>query len=155
MTRGLEQNNQVNNNNIQIIRRSLDDSNYVSSRSIQKEDLEDEFDIQRRKMEKGRQMCQFCKKKVGTFVCDCGCIVCKEHSKLKIMEGEGEKLKVCFVCNKIVKKVDNIKYNCNICFQNSQYVCHFKCGCALEVCKNCYIKCKTGSNKCPGCRAII
>jgi hypothetical protein len=25
----------------------------------------------------------------------------------------------------------------------------------LEVCKDCYIKCKSGSNKCPGCRATI
>ena len=44
---------------------------------------------------------------------------------------------------------------CNICFEPKKYLESFKCGCALLVCKECYIKCKTISNKCPGCRAII
>ena len=82
-------------------------------------------------------------------------MVCKDHSSLKKQEGDGEIYKVCFVCDKIVKKVNPIKYPCHICFGKKISVCHFKCGCALEVCKDCYIKCKMQSNKCPGCRAII
>jgi len=117
--------------------------------------LGDEFEILKRKIEKVRQLCQFCKKSPGKFTCDCGCIVCKEHSNLEEIEGETEIYKVCFVCKKIVKKVNPIKYQCHICMQNKNNVTHFKCGCSLEVCKNCYIKCKMGSNKCPGCRAII
>ncbi len=145
-------------NSINVYReRNIDRLNVSgSSRSVMnKEDLGDEFELQKRKMEKGNQMCQYCKKKPGKFKCDCGCLVCKEHSTLKNQEGDGEKYKVCFVCDKIVKKVTPIKYPCHICFGNKAAVAHFKCGCALEVCKNCYIKCKMGNNKCPGCRAII
>ena len=120
-----------------------------------KEEVADEYEKQKKKKEKGNQMCQFCKKKLGRFKCDCGCIVCKEHSSLKNMEGEGENYKICFACKKIVKKVTPIKYSCHICMQKKISVAHFKCGCALEVCKDCYIKCKMGSNKCPGCRATI
>ena len=145
-------------NSIQVYReRNIDQLNISgSSRSVMsKEDLADEFESQKRKMEKGNQMCQYCKKKPGKFRCDCGCLVCKEHSVLKTQEGDGEQYKVCFACEKIVKKVTQIKYPCHICFGNKVAVAHFKCGCALEVCKNCYIKCKMGNNKCPGCRAII
>ena len=78
-----------------------------------------------------------------------------EHSSLKEMEHNGEKYKACFNCERMVNKVNAIKYYCNICMQDKNSVTHFKCGCALEVCKNCYIKCKMGSDKCPGCRAII
>ena len=122
---------------------------------LSKEQLADEFEIQKNKMEKGHQMCKFCNKKAGKYKCDCGCIVCKEHSILKSMEGESENYKVCFACEKIVKKVAPIKYDCHICMQKKINVAHFKCECALEVCKDCYIKCKMANNKCPGCRAII
>lgn len=122
---------------------------------LSKEQLGDEFEIQKRKMEKGNQMCKFCNKKVGKYKCDCGCIVCKEHSILKSVEGEGENYKVCFACEKIVKKVTPIKYDCHICMQKKINIAHFKCECALEVCKDCYIKCKMANDKCPGCRAII
>ena len=44
---------------------------------------------------------------------------------------------------------------CNICFKNINQLASFKCGCSLQVCKECYIKCKKMSNKCPGCRTII
>ena len=145
-----------NQNNVYIYERRNTNRSAGSQRSIITKDiLADEFEIQKRKIEKGRQVCQFCKKSPGKFTCDCGCIVCKEHSNLEKIEGEGENYKVCFVCKKIVKKVNPIKYQCHICMQNKNNVTHFKCGCALEVCKNCYIKCKMGSNKCPGCRAII
>jgi hypothetical protein len=106
-------------------------------------------------MEKGKKLLCKCCKKPGRFKCDCGCIVCKEHSSLKQVQGDGETYKVCFACNKIVKKVNQIKYDCHICMQKKLSVVHFKCGCSLEVCKDCYIKCKMSNNKCPGCRAVI
>lgn len=123
--------------------------------ALSKDDLADEFEFERKKIEKKRQVCQVCKKRIGKFTCDCGCIVCKEHSNLKIVQGDKENNKVCLACGKVVKKVNPIKYQCHICMQNKNSVTHFKCGCALEVCKACYIKCKMGSDKCPGCRAII
>ena len=146
-----------NQNSVNIYRRNGDqlDVSGSSRNSFTKEELADEFELQRKKKEKGNQTCQYCKKKPGKYKCDCGCIVCKEHSSLKNVEGDGEKYKVCFACEKIVKKVILIKYPCHICFSNKLSVAHFKCGCALEVCKTCYIKCKMGNNKCPGCRAII
>ena len=48
-----------------------------------------------------------------------------------------------------------IEYNCHICMEKNNSLAHFKCGCSLEVCQKCYVKCKLMSNKCPGCRAII
>ena len=123
--------------------------------ALNKETISEEFEALKRKMEKGKQMCQFCKKKPGKFKCDCGCIVCKEHSVLKKVEGDGENYKICFNCEKVVKKVTQIKYDCHICMQKKISVVHFKCGCSLEVCKDCYIKCKMGNDKCPGCRAVI
>ena len=106
-------------------------------------------------MEKGNQVCQFCKKKPGKYTCDCGCVVCKEHSNLKKVEGDGESYKVCYNCEKIVKKVTPIKFDCNICMQKRINVVHFKCNCALVVCKDCYLKCRMESDNCPGCRAVI
>ena len=145
------------NNSVYIHRNraQLDASGSSHRDTLTKEELADEFEIQKKKSEKGNQTCQFCKKKPGKFKCDCGCVVCKEHSNLKNAEGDGENYKVCYACEKVVKKVNAIKYPCHICFSNKLAVAHFKCGCALEVCKSCYIKCKMGSNKCPGCRAII
>ena len=51
--------------------------------------------------------------------------------------------------------LDNNKNECNICLENKQPLMHFKCGCSLFVCKDCYNKCKRQNNKCPGCRAVI
>ena len=120
-----------------------------------KEYLMEEFIIQSRKMEKGNELCYFCNKKEGKFKCDCGCILCKEHSELKKTEKDGKQVKVCFKCEKVVNKVNQIKYDCHICMEKNNTVAHFKCGCSLEVCQKCYVKCKLNSNKCPGCRAII
>ena len=122
---------------------------------LSKEELSEEFELQKNKTEKGFQACQFCKKKTGKFKCDCGCILCKEHSELKTIEGEGTNYKVCFACEKIVKKVIPIKNECNICMLKKLNVAHFKCKCSLIVCKECYIKCKMSNDKCPGCRALI
>ena len=136
---------------------NANDANDMSSERppFTKEELSDEFEIQKRKMEKGNPQCQFCKKNAGKYKCDCGCVVCKEHSSLKDMEGDGQKYKVCYACEKIVKKVTPIKSDCHICMQKRINVAHFKCGCALEVCKDCYIKCNMSNDKCPGCRALI
>lgn len=133
-------------------RHGLEDS---ARSEINQEQILDEYEIQKGKMEKGNQLCQYCQKKPGKFKSDCGCIVCKEHAALKEMEGDGEKYKVCFACGIVVKKITPIKFNCHICMQSKSSVAHFKCGCALQVCKECYLKCKINSNKCPGCRAII
>ena len=150
----LEQEHNANNVNVYSNRNALEISG--SSRSVfSKEDLADEFEIQKGKMEKGKQMCQYCKKKIAKFKCDYGCLLCKDHSNLKKIEKKGKNYKVCFACNKVAKKVTQLKYPCHICFQDKLNVAHFKCGCALEVCKNCYIKCKMSNNKCPGCRALI
>ena len=122
---------------------------------LTKEDLIEEFEIQSKKMEKGNELCCFCNKKAGKFKCDCGCIVCKEHSELKNIEKDGKRIKVCFKCEKVVNQVNLIKYDCHICMEKNNVVAHFRCGCSLEVCQNCYVKSKLNSNKCPGCRAII
>ena len=118
---------------------------------INKEEIADEFEIQKKKMEKNSQLCQYCKKKIGKFKGDCGCVLCKEHSTFNATEGKN----ICYSCKKKVKKVTQIKYECHICLQKKLAVAHFKCGCAMEVCKDCYIKCKLSSDKCPGCRTII
>ena len=122
---------------------------------LSKDELAEEYESQKRKTSKPRMPCMFCKKKPGNFKCDCGCIVCKDHSELKELGNQGEKYKVCLNCGKKVDKITAIKYFCNICMQDKPSVVHFKCGCSMEVCKNCYIKCKMSNDKCPGCRAII
>ena len=66
-----------------------------------------------------------------------------------------ESYSVCFNCGKVVKKVVPIKQDCNICFSKKVNLAHFVCNCALLVCKDCYVKCKLESDKCPGCRAVI
>ena len=137
-----------NNINVYSIRQNLGAS---SSRNLNKKDLMKEFDELKLKNEKGVQVCQFCKKLPGQYICDCGCIVCKEHSKLN----KKDKNKICLVCGKIVKNVKPKYTNCQICMQNKMVVTHFKCNCALEVCKNCYVKCKMGSDRCPACRREI
>ena len=136
------------------VRNQLNLSNSMRS-ALSKDELAEEYEEQRRKYNKAKMPCIFCKKKQGIFKCDCGCIVCKEHSNLKEVKNEKEEYKACFNCGKKVDKVNQIKYNCNICMQNKNSVTHFKCGCAMEVCKNCYIMCKMTNDKCPGCRAVI
>ena len=145
----------ANSNNPQIY--NIRNRAYISGsfRSIlSKDEIAEEYEEQKRK-DKPKIACMFCKKKPGNYKCDCGCIVCKEHSSLKQIEKNGENYQACYNCEKAVNNVSAIKYNCNICLQMKNSVTHFKCGCALEVCKNCYIKCKMTDNRCPGCRAII
>ena len=140
-----------NNVNVYSVRQNLGES---SNRNFNKKELMEEFEDLKLKNEKGKETCQFCKKLPGEYVCDCGCVVCKEHSKLKKKNGKG-KNKICYVCGKTVKNVKPKYTSCQICMQNKLVVTHFKCNCALEVCKSCYVKCKMGSNRCPACRKEI
>ena len=138
------------NNEPQVIPYNLD-GNDSSRRSINKEEILEEFEKVKVINEKGNQVCHFCKKKPGKFQCDCetGCILCKEHSTLKTIEDKGQSIQVCCNCNKPAKKVNPIKKDCNICLQKKSNIVHFKCGCAFEVCKECYVKSRMESDKCP------
>ena len=140
----------INPNNVRIIvRESLNSAQ--SDRVINEKKFEDQFEEQKLKKEKGEELCQFCKNKPGRYVCDCGCIVCLEHSKLKKVKRGKKFVKTCFVCKKVVKEVKP-KYTCEICMENVLCVAHFECNCALEVCKKCFVKCKIESDRCPACR---
>ena len=143
-----------NFDNMTIYNRN-DGSETSTRKQLTKEEIVEEFEKQKLKVEKGYGACQFCKTKPGKYKCDCDCVVCKEHSILKKVEGDGEEYKVCFNCGKIVKKVIPIKKECNICLQKKINLVHFQCNCALLVCKECYVKCRMESDKCPGCRAKI
>ena len=153
------QNDSASNNTdiIYNIRNNGNNGDLSSSRrpALGKNEAREEFEMLRLKNNKGQMTCMVCHKKPGTYKCDCGCIVCKEHSKLKTIEDNGVKYKGCNNCEKIVNKVTPIKFECNICLQMKDVVVHFKCGCAFEVCKSCYVKIKTTSDKCPGCRGPI
>ena len=153
LIQNLNEFNVQNVNTVQIISRQ---SVYSSetSRNLNEKILNEEFEEQKLKKEKAEPLCQFCKKNIGKYICECGCIVCVEHSKLKDVEKNKEKYKVCFVCGKKVNKVKP-KYNCEICMDDVLCVAHFKCNCALEVCNKCYVKCKIESDKCPACRKQI
>ena len=150
----ISRNNRINNENIIRIE-NIGNSQSSGRKKFNKEELEDEFEIQKRKMSKGYQICQFCKKKPGKFTCDYGCILCKEHSILNIIKENDEEKKICISCKKVVKDVTPIQKKCNICLQVKSSIAHFKCQCSLEVCKDCYIKCKMSSPTCPGCRQNI
>ena len=145
---------QGNIENYTVYNRSSEEES-TSRKKLTKEEILDEFEKQKINLEKGYQLCQYCKKKPGKFKCDCECVVCKEHSLLKKEEGDGESYKVCYNCGKVVKKVTPIKQQCNICFEKKIILVHFKCNCAILVCKDCYLKCRMESGKCPGCRANI
>ena len=58
---------------------------------------------------------------------------------------------ICPVCKKEIKYGQQISFICEICFEVTSKVFHFSCGCAMEVCKNCYNKI-INSKTCPGCR---
>ena len=159
---------QRNIDNMVIYNRNMENENDSTTRKqLTKEEIEEEYEKYKIKSEKGFQVCQFCKKKPGKFKCDCECIVCEDHKQLKNEQGEGEEYKVCFNCGKIVKKVIELKpsksnkknkenkQQCNICLQMKSDLAHFQCGCAFIVCKECYIKCRIDSDKCPGCRAKV
>ena len=62
--------------------------------------------------------------------------------------------KNCPCCLKNFEAYKQIAQQCDICFDTTSKIFHFKCGCALSVCKNCYNKIIV-DGKCPGCRKNI
>ena len=62
--------------------------------------------------------------------------------------------KKCPCCLKYYENFKQIAQQCEICFDTTTKIFHFKCGCALSVCKNCYNKIIV-NRKCPGCRKNI
>ena len=149
------------NQNIRVNR----NNSYIRNQNIQKNKdilflnyenaLINEFNKQKIIFEKNNKLCYVCKKKSGKYIGDCGCILCEVHSNLKLVKKGRENNKICFNCGKVNNNLVLLKNNCHICFQEGISVCHFKCGCALEVCENCYIKCKKLKKECPGCRGRI
>ena len=100
--------------------------------------------------------CDVCKDKRAKYITDCGCSLCEEHCLINEKElNINTKENLCPVCGKIVNNQNLKKGQCGICFQNKVNLIHFKCHCALFVCRNCYIKCKLQSQNCPACRGDI
>ena len=60
----------------------------------------------------------------------------------------------CPCCLKFFEAHKQIAQQCEICFETTTKIFHFKCGCALSVCKNCFNKIIV-NRKCPGCRKNI
>ena len=60
----------------------------------------------------------------------------------------------CPYCHNDFDGVNQIAQQCDICFDITSKIFHFKCGCALSVCKICFNKIIVGK-KCPGCRKNI
>ena len=60
----------------------------------------------------------------------------------------------CPACHKEFNDYKQIAQQCEICFETTCKIFHFKCGCALSVCKLCFNKIIVGK-KCPGCRKNI
>ena len=152
------QRNEFFDNINQFNRRARQNLDTSGRANLNNKKLMDEFELQKRKIEKVTPICQYCKKKLGQFIYDCGCIVCKEHSninKIKNNREESKEENKCNICNKNVNNINAITKTCNICLEIKPSIAHFKCGCAFEVCKECFVKCKKSDDKCPGCRAPI
>ena len=62
--------------------------------------------------------------------------------------------KKCPSCQKYFEAYKQVAQQCEICFEITSKVFHFKCGCALTVCKNCFNRIIV-NRKCPGCRKNI
>ena len=95
-----------------------DGSETTTRKQLTKEEIVEEFEKQKIKVEKGYEACQFCKTKPGKYKCDCDCVVCKEHSILKKVEGDGEEYKVMvknikfvLIVEKLLKKLFRLKKN--------------------------------------------
>ena len=62
--------------------------------------------------------------------------------------------KKCPCCSKYFETHRQFAQQCEICFDITMKIFHFKCGCTLSVCKNCYNKIIV-TRRCPGCRKNI
>lgn len=60
----------------------------------------------------------------------------------------------CPFCHLDCEDYHQIAHQCDICFDITTKIFHFKCGCALRVCKICFNKIIV-NKKCPGCRKNI
>ena len=121
-----------------------------------KEKYEEEFTDNRVLTEENEYgLCDFCNYKAAKYIADCGCQLCKDHSKPIKDDDDAENIKKCPVCMKVVYKVHPKKFKCGICLEDKIHLAKFKCHCALTVCKDCYIKCKMTNGKCPACRKKI
>ena len=60
----------------------------------------------------------------------------------------------CPSCQQNFEGFHQIAQQCDICFDITSKIFHFKCGCALSVCKICFNKIIV-NKKCPGCRKNI
>ena len=60
----------------------------------------------------------------------------------------------CPCCHRDFDNYKQIAQQCDICFDITSKIFHFKCGCALSVCKICFNKIIVGK-KCPVCRKNI
>lgn len=117
-------------------------------------DLEDYDDLfEKSKIVIGKnienQKCDLCKKQPSNQKLSCGCFICNEDDKKILLN----KSKICPVCKKEVS--DTTPTTCGICFQNKSELCRFRCGCAMVVCKQCFITWKKSKQICPACRGII
>ena len=62
--------------------------------------------------------------------------------------------RICPCCHQDFLDFTQIAQQCDICFDITSKIFHFKCGCALRVCKICFNKIIIGK-KCPVCRKNI
>jgi len=138
----------VNNINNNIV---ISDYNIKTVRSENLSlNIHQEFEKQKEKLEIEYDYCDYCKFNRAKYKSDCGCILCSEDIK----QQNDKKNIICINCAKDVNNIEIIN-ECNICLEKKEDLGHFKCGCSFKVCKDCYIKCKKGNNKCPGCRGEI
>ena len=98
-----------------------------------------------------KKKCELCRKQPVNLKLSCGCFLCNDDDKRILLQEN--KVKVCPICKREV--TDSIPTNCGICFQNKSELCKFSCGCALVVCKDCFIQWKKTKQVCPACRLLI
>ena len=74
--------------------------------------------------------------------------ILNSSSEKKIIKGQ------CPICHSDFDNYSQIAHRCDICFDITSKIFHFKCGCALSVCKICFNKIIV-DKKCPLCRKNI
>ena len=111
------------------------------------------------------EFCCICKNIPAEYVGDCGCKFCKEHKSTGKVKNDNDNIDddnaqddsifICGNCKKVTKKVKHLKLTCGVCMCEKKQLSKFKCNCAMQVCKDCYIKCRMTSPVCPACRANL
>ena len=54
----------------------------------------------------------------------------------------------------LIRDINN-NLECNLCSKKNCEIAHFKCGCSLQVCRECFIKYKNNFKVCPKCSKEI